>query len=95
MALTCQPSFFHEPAGFLPFKFSKIRAGGESGLPAEEAMQGARGHSQIVAEGEYGCVDRKVVHYQRMGQLPPQVAGGCCRARSAQDFDFQKLAKRI
>ena len=31
--------FFHEPTGFLPFEFSKIRAGGEPGLAAEEPVQ--------------------------------------------------------
>ena len=53
------PAFvLNEPTGFLPFEFSKIRAGGETGLTAKKPVQRAGGHSQVVAEGGHGRVDR-------------------------------------
>ena len=90
------PAFvFDEAAGFLPFELSKIGAGGETGLITEKTVQGAGRHSQVVAERRHGRVDREVVHHPRVGQLPPQVAGGGCRARGAEDFDFHELAERV
>ena len=90
------PAFFlDESTGFLPFELSKIGAGGEFRLVSEEAVQGAGGHSQVVAEGGHGRVDGEVVHHPGVGQLPAQVAGGGCRARGAEDFDFHELAQRV
>ncbi len=90
------PAFiFNEPTGFLPFEFSKIGAGGESCLTAEEAVQGAGGHSQIIAQGGNRSVDREVVHHPGVSQFPPQIASGSCGARGAENFDFHELAKRM
>ena len=90
------PAFvLNETTGFLPFEISKIGAGGESCLTTEKAVQRAGRHSQVVAERRHGRVDGKVVHHPGVGQLPPQVAGGGCRARGSQDFDFYELAERV
>ena len=90
------PAFvLNQSTGFLPFEISKIGAGGETGLTTEKTVQRAGRHSQVVAERRHGRVDREIVYHPGVGQFPTQVAGGGCRARGAEDFDFHELAERV
>jgi len=89
-----EPSFLADEAeGLLGFEAPKVCAGGDGGVGAEEAVEGAGRHAEVVAERGDRGVDGEVVEHPGVGELPAHIAGGGGGAAEAEDFDFEEFAE--